>query len=138
MNPLQNLYYMARRFKTATALNLVGLVVAFAAFYLFMTQVQYNAGYNRGIPNAERIFRVESKMNLDAPWGVNCNLPVLEKMFQLPEVESGTILPTWAQMTLDNVFGPVLKCCRPREINGLYKAKNKNPARIFYLSQWQN
>ncbi len=92
---LRNLYYMARCFRTATALNLIGLTVTFTAFYLLMTQVQYNAGYNRGLPDAERLFRVEAKMNLDAPWGVHCNRPVLEMMMQLPEVETGTILPMW-------------------------------------------
>ena len=95
---MSSLFYLARRFKTATALNLIGLIVAFAAFYLFMTQVLYNAGYNRGIPDAERLFRVEAKMNLDAPWGVHCNRPVLEMMLQLPEVEAGTILPKWGWM----------------------------------------
>ena len=39
---MSSLFYLARRFKTATALNLLGLTVAFAAFYLFMTQVLYN------------------------------------------------------------------------------------------------
>ena len=95
---MSSLFYLARRFKTATALNLLGLTVAFAAFYLFMTQVLYNAGYNRGIPDAERLFRVEAKMNLDAPWDVNCNRPVLEMMMQLPEVEAGTIVPMWGWM----------------------------------------
>ena len=95
---MSSLFYLARRFKTATALNLLGLTVAFAAFYLFMTQVLYNAGYNRGIPDAERLFRVEAKMNLDAPWDVNCNRPVLEMMMQLPEVEAGTIVPRWGCM----------------------------------------
>lgn len=97
-NVLRNLWYMARRFKTATVLNFVGLVVAFCAFYLLMTQVQYNAGYNRGLPDAERIMRVEAKMNIDAPWGVHCNRPLLEMMLQLPEVEAGTILPKWGWM----------------------------------------
>ena len=88
---MTSLFYLARRFKTATALNLVGLTVAFAAFYLFMTQVRYNAGYNRSFPDAERILRVEAKMNQDSPWGIHCNRPLLESMIQMPEVESGTI-----------------------------------------------
>ena len=37
MKPL--LYYL-RRYKTATLLNLLGLSMALAAFYLFMTQVE--------------------------------------------------------------------------------------------------
>ncbi|MBQ8937229.1 MAG: FtsX-like permease family protein [Bacteroidaceae bacterium] len=89
---MKSLFYLARRFKTATALNLVGLTVAFAAFYLFMTQVRYNAGYNRSFPDAERLLRVEAKMNQDSPWGTHCNRPLLEYMIQMPEVESGTIV----------------------------------------------
>ncbi len=88
---MNSLFYLARRFKTATALNLLGLTVAFAAFYLFMTQVRYNVGYNRSFPDAERILRVEAKMNQDSPWGTHCNRPLLESMIQMPEVESGTI-----------------------------------------------
>ena len=90
--------YMARRFKTATMLNFVGLVVAFTAFYLFMTQVIYNAGYNRGIPDAERILRVEAKMNAESPWGIHTNRPILEMLMQIPEVESGTFKPLWSNL----------------------------------------
>ena len=36
---LNNLIHIARRFKAATALNLAGLIVSFAAFYLLMTQI---------------------------------------------------------------------------------------------------
>ena len=36
---MKQMLYMARRFKTATVLNFTGLVVAFAACYLFLTQV---------------------------------------------------------------------------------------------------
>lgn len=57
---LNNLIYMARRFKTATALNLVGLILAFVAFYLLMTQIIYQTTYNHGIKDYERIYRMES------------------------------------------------------------------------------
>ena len=62
MNVIRNMLYMARRFKTATVLNFVGLTVAFAAFYLLMTQVVYNISYNSCIPDNERVFRFETKM----------------------------------------------------------------------------
>ena len=42
MNIFRNMLYMARRFKTATVLNFIGLTVALTAFYLLMTQVVYN------------------------------------------------------------------------------------------------
>ena len=92
MNIVNGMIYMARRFKTATALNLVGLTVAFTAFYLLATQVDYMQNYNRGIANYERVFRVESMMNADAKWGTNCNRPTLEIIAQMPQVEGLTLL----------------------------------------------
>ena len=59
MEIIRNLWYMFRRFKLATALNFLGLTIAFAAFYIFMTQVDYNLSYNRGIKDYERIYRLE-------------------------------------------------------------------------------
>lgn len=40
---------MFRRYRVATLLNLLGLGVAVATFYLFMTQVIYNRTYNHNI-----------------------------------------------------------------------------------------
>ena len=92
MNIVNGMIYMARRFKTATTLNLVGLTVAFAAFYLLATQVDYMQNYNKGIANYERIFRVEAKMNAEAKWGTNCNRPTLEMIGQMPQVEGLTLI----------------------------------------------
>ena len=94
---LRNMLYMARRFKTATALNFLGLVVAFAAFYLLMTQVVYNRSYNASIPDGERVFRFEAKMGTDSPWGICCNRPVNTILAEMPQVETMTELTTWAQ-----------------------------------------
>ena len=93
----RNLWYMARRFKTATTLNFVGLVVAFAAFYLLMTQVVYNISYNANIPDNERVFRFETKMGADAPWGINCNRPTNALLAEIPQVEAMTELACWSQ-----------------------------------------
>jgi len=96
MNIVKNIFYMARRFKTATALNLLGLVVAYAAFYLLMTQVIYNRSYNQNIADGERVFRFESKMGPDAPWGINCNRPFHRELAELPQVEALSELATWS------------------------------------------
>ena len=97
MNIVKGMIYMARRFKTATALNLVGLTVAFTAFYLLATQVDYMQSYNRGIANCERVFRIEAKMNIsdNAKWAVTCNRPTLEIIAQMPQVEGMTLLGGW-------------------------------------------
>ena len=88
--------YMARRFKTATVLNFIGLTVAFAAFYLFMTQVVYNRSYNASIPDSGRVFRMESKMNPDAQWDISCNRPIHALVAKMPQVEAVSELATWA------------------------------------------
>ena len=97
MNVIRNMLYMARRFKTATVLNFVGLTVAFAAFYLLMTQVVYNISYNSCIPDNERVFRFETKMGSDSPWGINCNRPTNAILSEMPQVEAMTELASWGQ-----------------------------------------
>ena len=92
---LRNIWYMARRFKTATVLNFVGLVVAFAAFYLLMTQTVYNRSYNASIPDGERVYRFEAKMGADSPWGINCNRPTNAILKEMPQVEAMTEMATW-------------------------------------------
>ena len=57
---IKNIIYLARRFKLATTLNMMGLVVAFAAFYILMTQVIYQGSYNHSIEDYERLYRMES------------------------------------------------------------------------------
>ena len=56
---MKTLLYMFRRYRAATLLNILGLGIAVATFYLFMTQVIYNRTYNRNILNHERTFRLE-------------------------------------------------------------------------------
>ena len=97
MNVIRNMLYMARRFKTATVLNFVGLTVAFAAFYLLMTQVVYNISYNSCIPDNERVFRFETKMGSDSPWGINCNRPTNAILSEMPQVEAMSELASWGQ-----------------------------------------
>ena len=93
----RNIWYMARRFKTATMLNFVGLTVAFAAFYLLMTQVVYNISYNSCIPDNKRVYRFETKMGSDSPWGINCNRPTNAILSEMPQVEAMTELASWGQ-----------------------------------------
>ena len=97
MNIFRNMLYMARRFKTATVLNFIGLTVALTAFYLLMTQVLYNISYNSCIPDNERVFRFETKMGSDSPWGINCNRPTNAILSEMPQVEAMTELASWGQ-----------------------------------------
>ena len=56
---MKALFYYLRRYKTATLLHLLGLSMALAAFYLFMTQVEYNNTFNHSLKDYQRTYRVE-------------------------------------------------------------------------------
>ena len=56
---LRNLLSVLRRFKMATALNVLGLSVAFAAFLIIMMQVDFDRNFDRSHPGYDHIFRME-------------------------------------------------------------------------------
>lgn len=47
-----------------TALNILGLSVAFAAFVIILIQVNYDLGYNKNFKDSDKIYRVEGAFNL--------------------------------------------------------------------------
>ena len=89
----KNLIYMARRFKLATSLNILGLILAFAAFYLLMTQIIYQASYNHGLNDYQRLYRLECDY-LYPEFGFSDNMcrPFAEALERIPEVESYSLV----------------------------------------------
>jgi len=60
MKPIiRNLLSVIRRFKLATALNILGLSVAFAAFIVIMIQLDYDYSFDKFHPDSDKIFRME-------------------------------------------------------------------------------
>ena len=57
---IRNFMMTLKRFKLATALNILGLSVAFAAFMVIMMQVYRERNFDRFHPKSGRIFRVEA------------------------------------------------------------------------------
>lgn len=57
---IRNLFNFFRRFKTAVALNLIGLTIAFTAFLLILMQVEYETSYDTIHSKADRTFRLEA------------------------------------------------------------------------------
>ena len=45
-----------RRYRMSSLLNIIGMAVAFAAFYVIMTQVCWNFSYNKSLKDADRTF----------------------------------------------------------------------------------
>lgn len=54
-----NFAHVLKRFKTSSILNITGLTVALASFFIIAAQVGFEYGFERCHPNADRIYRVE-------------------------------------------------------------------------------
>ena len=52
----RNFISTLRHYKTSSLLNIIGMAMAFAAFYVILTQVRWGFTYNRGLEDGERIF----------------------------------------------------------------------------------
>ena len=100
MNVFRNMLYMARRFKTATVLNLAGLAVAFASCFLCLTQVNYDLGYNKSFTEHENLFRMT--MNLGPgyeDYGLTLPRPVVERMAAAsPHVTGYAVMQGWTNI----------------------------------------
>lgn len=53
---LLNFFNTLRHYKASSLLNIIGMAVAFAAFYIILTQVRWGLGYNQDVKDADRIF----------------------------------------------------------------------------------
>lgn len=84
---------MARRFKLATTFNLLGLIVAFAAFYLMMTQIIYQQTYNHGIEDNERLYRVDTDyLNNHGLFSDEIFYPIVDVLNSMPNKESYSLM----------------------------------------------
>ena len=81
---------MFRRYRVATLLNLLGLGVAVATFYLFMTPVIYNRTYNHNIHDHEHMYRLEIYGNFGDIWGANVCRPFVTMLKDIPQVKNVT------------------------------------------------
>lgn len=64
-----NFVHTLRRYKASSLLNITGMAVAFAAFYVILTQVRWGFGYNSGVEDADRIFLVQTTSLVDDSGG---------------------------------------------------------------------
>lgn len=84
---------MFRRYRVATLLNLLGLGVAVATFYLFMTQVIYNRTYNHNIHDYKHMYRLEIYGGLfGEDWGCNICRPFVTLLKEIPQVKNVTYI----------------------------------------------
>ena len=50
---------LLRRYTASSILNIIGMALAFASAYIILVQVNFDMSYNRKIPNAENIYRMD-------------------------------------------------------------------------------
>lgn len=91
---------MFRRYRVATLLNLLGLGVAVATFYLFMTQVIYNRTYNHNIHDYKHMYRLEIYGGLfGEDWGCNICRPFVTLLKEIPQVKDVTYISPYINKT---------------------------------------
>lgn len=91
---------MFRRYRVATLLNLLGLGVAVATFYLFMTQVIYNRTYNHNIHDYKHMYRLEIYGGLfGEDWGCNVCRPFVTLLKEIPQVKNVTYISPYTNKT---------------------------------------
>ena len=56
---MKNFIAILRRYRVAMVMNFVGLVLAFTAFIVLLTQVEHQINFDRHYPTAGRIYRVD-------------------------------------------------------------------------------
>ena len=98
---LRNFIHTLKSHKTASLLNIAGLTVAFAAFYVMASQIWYSATFNRSIPESDRTYLVSPDWaaGMDGPseWSENCPQPATrEAMAASPDAELYTWFRSWA------------------------------------------
>lgn len=87
---LYDFLMLLRRYKVSSVLNIAGMGLAFAAAYLMLVQVVFDFSFNRSLPDAANIYRLEypSWYN-DGRWGITWNRHnPLAYCEGIPEVEA--------------------------------------------------
>ena len=95
---------LLRRYTASSILNIVGMALAFASAYLILVQVNFDMSYNRKIPNAENIYRLERTVAQGGKWGATWNrYDPSELCAGIPEIEAVTTISPYQSIN-DNSY----------------------------------
>lgn len=98
---MKSLFFLLRRYKLASFLNFVGIVLAFTGCYILFTQIDYIGNYNQGIKDYKNIRRLYCKNDAQNGWIYTFNRPFLDKLSDCPQVESIGFLRSSDEMAFD-------------------------------------
>ena len=93
----KNFIMLLKRYTVSSVLNIAGMAVAFAAVYIIMVQVNFDLSYNKGISNADNIYRLEHpNWSEDGYWDTTWPRQLPDDLCKdIPEIEkSATITPS--------------------------------------------
>ena len=140
---------MARRFKSAYVLNLLGLSLAFASFFVIMTQVNYDLGYNKSFAEHENLFRLTMKFGADMKdYGSTLPRPLVERLAAAsPHVTGYGVTHGWTnydqfivdkqEYSLNLVYGihDFVSVYKPTVIEGNLEGLNQLPNIVLPRSE---
>ena len=140
---------MVRRFKSAYVLNLLGLSLAFASFFIIMTQVNYDLGYNKSFTQHENLFRLTMELGAGMEdYGVTLPRPLVEQLAAAsPHVTGYGIKQGWTNTdqfvvdeqvySLNLVYGinDFVSVFKPTVIGGDLKGLNQLPNIVLPRSE---
>ena len=97
---IRNFTSMFRKFVSANLLNLLGLSLAFASFFVIMTQVYYDLGYNKSFTEHEKLFRLTMKLGPGMEdYGVTLPRPLVEQLAAAsPHIKGYGIEEGWTRI----------------------------------------
>ena len=97
---IRNFTSMFRKFVSANLLNLLGLSLAFASFFVIMTQVSYDLGYNKSFTEHEKLFRLTMKLGPGMEdYGVTLPRPLVEQLAAAsPHIKGYGIKEGWTRI----------------------------------------
>ena len=146
---VRNFTSMFRKFVSASLLNLLGLSLAFASFFVIMTQVNYDLGYNKSFTEHEKLFRLTLKLGPGMEdYGVTLPRPLVEQLAAAsPHIKGYGIEEGWTRVdqymvgdqeySLNLVFGihDFMSVFKPKVICGDLKGLNQLPNIVLPRSE---
>ncbi|MBQ6210293.1 MAG: ABC transporter permease [Prevotella sp.] len=136
---IRNFTSIFRKFAAANVLNLLGLSLAFASFFVIMTQVNYDLGYNKSFTEYGNLYRMTMKLGAGyEDYGRTLPRPVVERMAAAsPHVTGHAVMQGWTnidqyivgeqEFTLNLIYGihDFLGVFKPTVIGGDLKGLNQ-------------
>ena len=94
---VRNFTSIFKKFVTANLLNLLGLSLAFASFFVIMTQVNYDLSYNKSFTEHENLFRMTWYLGAEEEdYGATLPRPVVERLAAAsPHITGYNVMQGW-------------------------------------------